>query len=194
MTSPPDSYAADADGDGAAKNPSQRRERLRPLVLGMSLGLLATIAAVIGVALWTRDTGPRLTWAAYDAAVERWEKNAPADYDLDVEQSGNRSGKIHVEVRGGEVTRMTYNGIEPEQKRTWYYWSVLGQFDTIGQELEMARDPGAAFHDSSASHMVMWTEFDPEFGYPKKYDRAVLGADFEVHWRVTRFNPLGGQK
>jgi hypothetical protein len=42
--------------------------------------------------------------------------------------------------------------------------------------------------------MVMWTEFDPEFGYPKKYDRAVLGADFEVHWRVTRFNPLGGQK
>ncbi len=86
---------------------------------------------------------------------------------------------------------MMRDGVEPKQKRTWYYWSVPGQLDTIEQELEMAQDPANSYGTPSASGTVLWAEFDPKYGYPRKFDRIVLGADQEVHWRVTRFEPIG---
>ncbi len=163
-------------------------------MLGAVLGLVAAIAAVVAFMIFTRQNSPRLTQADYTAAVERWEQHAPAGYELDLELSGNRPGKIHVEVRDGEVMHMVRDGVEPSQRRTWYYWSVPGQLDTIGQELEMARDPASSFHDPRAAQMVMWAEFDPTLGYPRKYDRVVLGADFEVHWKVTRFQAFSAKK
>lgn len=156
----------------------------------MSLGLLAALIAVVGFALVTRRNRPQLTEAVYQAAVERWDKHGPRSYDLDLELSGNRPGKIHVEVRDGEVTHMTRDGVEPKQRRTWDYWSVPGQLETIGQELEMSRDPANSFKSKSVTGMVMWAEFDPQYGYPLLYDRVVLGADFEVHWRITRFEAI----
>ncbi len=170
------------------------RSHLRPIVLGIVLGVLL---AAIGVAVYlvtTREAPPRLTEAAYEAAVKRWDAHGPADYDLDIALTGNRPSKIHVEVRDGEVAHMTRDGVEPSQKRTWYYWTVPGMLDTIGQELEMARDPAAALHNPAATEMVLWAEFDPELGYPVKYDRVVLGADFEVHWRITRFRAIEKQQ
>ena len=161
-----------------------RRLRLGPLLMGAVLGLVITIVAL---AIYNRRTLPRLTQTDYDAAVARWQKNGPADYDLDIELSGNRPGKIHLEVRDREVVHMTRDGVEPKQKRTWDYWSIPGQFDTIGQELEMAKDPAGSFHAPGASQVVMWAEFDPKFGYPKEYHRVVLGADFEAHWITRRF-------
>jgi uncharacterized protein DUF6174 len=155
------------------------------VALGLGAVLLATAAIVVIAA---RQRAPRLTRALYDAAVERWEKNGPAGYDLDLELSGNRPGKIHVEVRRGEVVHMTRDGVEPRQQRTWDYWSVPGQFETIGQELDMADDPAASFGVPGASEVVMWAQFDGTYGYPRQYDRVVLGADIEVHWKVTRFH------
>ena len=167
---------------------ARRGTRARPLLLGMSLGLLAALIAVVGIALVMRRNRPQLTEAAYQAAVERWDKHGPRSYDLDLELSGNRSGKIHVEVRDGEVVHMTRDGIEPQQRRTWDYWSVPGQLETIGQELDMARDPANSFKSKAVTGMVMWAEFDSQYGYPLVYDRVVLGGDFEVHWRITRFD------
>ena len=156
----------------------------------MSLGLAAAVVVVVVVALAMRRGRPPLTDDVYQAAVARWEEHGPANYRIDLELAGNRPGKIHVEVRGGEVVRMTRDGVEPQQKRTWDYWSVPGQLETIGQELEMARDPAASFQSKNVTRMVMWAEFDPRYGYPLVYDRVVLGGDFEVHWRVTRFEAL----
>ncbi len=65
-----------------------------------------------------------------------------------------------------------------------------GQFDTIGEELEMSRNPAQSFDAPGAAQVVLRAEFDPQWGYPKRFDRAVLGADFEVHWIVTRFKVL----
>jgi hypothetical protein len=182
----PNSSHADED----AAMPRGRRSRSRPLVLGMLFGLLVVAAAVGGYLFATRPHNRRLTEADYEAAVARWDRYGPKDYELDIELTGNRPGLIHVEVRDGEVVRMTRDGVEPKQKRTWFYWSVPGQFDTISQELEMSRDPAAAFRNPAITQMVMWAEFDPKLGYPLKYDRVVLGADYEVHWRVTRFRAL----
>lgn len=186
----PDSAAPDLAGSGAPDQSRRRGLRLRSLMLGAALGLVVAIVAVVAYLIFTREHNPRLTQADYDAAARRWETHGPASYDLDLELTGNRNATIHVEVRDGEIVHMIRDGVEPRQQRTWYYWSVPGQLDTIGQELEMARDPAASFHNPSASQMVMWAEFDPTLGYPRRYDRVVLGADFEVHWRVTRFQAL----
>jgi hypothetical protein len=172
---------------------ARRGTRARPLLLGISLGLLAALITVVGVALVMRRSRPQLTEAVYQAAVERWEKHGPRSYELDLELSGNRSGQIHIEVRDGEVTHMTRDGIEPKQRRTWDYWSVPGQLETIGQELDMARDPANSFKSKAVTGMVMWAEFDPQYGYPLVYDRVVLGGDFEVHWRITRFDAISAE-
>src|SRR5262249_26374052 len=127
-------------------------------------------------------------------ALARWEKNGPADYELDVAIAGNRPGRVHVEVRKGEVVKMTRDDVEPKQRRTWDVWSVPGMFDTIGQELENAHDPARAFNTPGATQMVMWADFDRKLGYPLRYDRVVLGANFETHWRVTNFRDLTGPK
>lgn len=190
-TSPDSTLPDDADKD-SQKN-RLHSSRTRPLVLGMALGLIAALAVIAVAMIATRRNTPRLTQAAYEAAVERWKKNGPADYELDLDLSGNRPGSIHVEVRGGEVVHMTRDGVEPQQRRTWDYWSVPGQLETILQELEMARDPAGSFKMPGVTGMVMWAEFDPKFGYPLSYDRVVLGGDFEVHWKVTRFRDLSGK-
>lgn len=174
-----------------SETPTGRR---RPILLGMLLGLAIVLVALAAWMAANRSSTPRLTEAAFDAATQRWDKRGPASYDLDIELTGNRPGKIHVEVRDGQVTRMTRDGVQPAQERTWFYWSVPGMFDTIAEELEMARDPAAAFKSPAATQMVIWAEFDPQFGYPKKYDRSVLGTNYEIHWQVTRFEPLSAPK
>jgi Family of unknown function (DUF6174) len=173
--------------------PSPLRHRPRAIVLGMGLGLVVALVVFFAIRRSAAGGPPRLTGEDYDSAVRRWDERGPASYDVDLELGGNRPGKIHVEVRGGEVTHMTRDGVEPKQKRTWDYWSVPGQLETIGQELEMARDPAGSFKAPGASQVVMWAEFDPELGYPRQYDRVVLGADFEVHWKITRFDIVESQ-
>lgn len=185
----PESPSPDEPAGGTPR--ARRRVRPAALVLGVLLGLGLVVVVGLVAMLVSRDTTPRLTAAAYAAAVARWDANGPASYNLDLDLSGRRPGKIHVEVRDGEVVHMTRDGVEPKQERTWYYWTVQGQFDTIGQELEMAQQPAESFESPQATNVVMWAEFDPQYGYPRKYDRVVLGTNFEIHWQVTKFEPVG---
>lgn len=166
-----------------------------PLALGLLVGLVGTgiVGLVLLVAQAMRDRPTVLTRADYERASARWDAHAPDSYDLDLELGGRRPGKVHVEVRDGEITHMTRDGIEPKQQRTWYYWSVPGQLDTIEQELDMAEDPAVSYGAPSASEVVLWAEFDPKYGYPRRFDRIVKGADLEVHWKVTRFEPVSPQ-
>ncbi len=170
--------------------PAKRRLRFGPMALGASLGLVAVLGVVLAVVMLSRDRTPRLTQEEYEAAARRWDERGPANYNLDLDLTGNRPGHIHVEVRDGQPVRMTRDGVQPKQERTWFYWTVPGQLDTIAEELEMARDPSASFDSPQATQMVIWAQFDPKYGYPQKYDRVVLGTNFEIHWRVTRFEPL----
>jgi hypothetical protein len=168
------------------------KRRLRPaaLILGTTLGALAVVAGLLVNSYLNRDRTPLLTRAAYETAAERWDEHGPASYALDLELTGNRPGKIHVEVRDGQPVQMIRDGVQPKQQRTWYYWTVPGQMDMIAEELDMAEDPAAAFDSPQASQMIIRAEFDPKYGYPRQYDRVVLGTDFEIHWKVTRFEPL----
>jgi hypothetical protein len=177
-------------GDTGEPATTRRRLRAGPLLLGASLGLVVVLIAVVAFVIVKRDRTPRLTTEAYEAAARRWDEHGPDNYNLDIELTGNRPGKVHVEVRDRQPVLMTRDGVEPRQERTWYYWTVPGQLDTIAQELEMAQDPTASFDSPQASQVVIWAEFDPKYGYPKRYDRAVLGTNYEIHWQVTNFEPL----
>ncbi len=183
----------DAASPSSAITPARLAWRKRrPLTFGILLGLSGSslIGLVVLIATARTNRTP-LTQAAYEEAAARWDKNGPASYDVDVELGGRRPGKVHVEVRNGEVTHMTRDGVEPKQRRTWYYWSVPGQLDTIELELEMAKDPVKSYGASGAREVALWAEFDPTYGYPRQFDRVVLGAaDLEVHWKVASFRPI----
>ncbi len=184
------SHTAAAEERAGKPRPAPSRR-----VLAILLGTVAALGVTAVIFFFAmRTNAPRLTRADYEAAVARWEKNGPANYDLDLELAGNRPGKIHVEVRDGQVTHMVRDGVEPRQKRTWDYWSVPGQLDTIGEEMEMAEHPATSFNVPAGSQVVMWAEFDPELGYPRQYHRVVLGAAYEVHWTTTRFQALSEKK
>ncbi len=161
--------------------------RAARFVLGLSLGALTVVAGLLVGTILNRSHTPLLTRAAYEEAAERWDTHGPASYNLDLELTGNRPGKIHVEVRDGRPVHMIRDGVEPKQQRTWYYWTVPGQMDMIAEELDMAENPAASFDSPKATQVVIRAEFDPEYGYPRRYDRVVLGADFEIHWTVTNF-------
>lgn len=187
------------ESNAAPQAPAARR-RFRPaaLIVGTTLGALAVVAGLLVNAYLSRGRTPLLTRAAYEAAADRWDEHGPASYTLDLELTGNRPGKIHVEVRDGQPVRMIRDGVEPRQQRTWYYWTVPGQMDMIAEELDMAENPAASFNSPQASQMIIRAQFDPKYGYPRQYDRMVLGTDFEIHWKVTRFEPhspaKGGKK
>lgn len=179
---------ADSGEPPSRENP--RSNRLRAILLGVFGGAIVVPLAIAAFVLFTRERAPLVTADNLHAAQQKWNEHGPADYELDLELTGNRPGKVHVEVRDRQVVHMTRDGVEPKQKRTWDYWSVRGMFDTIADELEMAKAPAKAFNAPAASQVMQRADFDPSLGYPRRYDRVVLGADFEVHWRVTRFEDL----
>jgi hypothetical protein len=168
-----------------------RAKRIRAIVTGIILGgmLTAGFVLLVGVLLF-RERVPALTKADYQAAVERWQTKRPKDYNCDIEVYGNRPGAIHVEVRAGEVVRMTRDGVEPRQRRTWDYWSVDGQLETIGEELAMAADPEHAFGGGATAPPILSARFHPELGYPEIYRRIVPGTQQDVTWKITRFEPF----
>jgi hypothetical protein len=161
------------------------------LAMRIVFGLLAGTLLAVAIALVVfRDRTPDLTEAGLDAAERRWQERGPQSYDMDLVIEGNRPGPVHVEVRRGQVTHMTRDGVEPKQRRTWAVWAVEGLFETIRQELDKTADPAEGFQTAPGSRMVQRAEFDPQYGYPAKYRRLVLGSNLELRWDVTRFVPL----
>jgi hypothetical protein len=161
------------------------------VVLGAVTGLvLGTLVSLVVLVWLLREDLPLLTEDALAAAEARWADQGPADYDVDLRIEGTRGGTVHVEVRDREVVAMTRDGVTPEQRRTWYFWSVPGQFDTLREDLESAADPQQGFGAPSGTRAVLRAAFDPRFGYPRIYDRMLSGTALSVRWEVTRFEPI----
>ena len=184
-----DSYEGQAkETDDQASAPVTDR-KLWKRVLATACGLIVVVIILATVRQVSLRRIPELTPAAFTAALEKWEANGPKSYDLDLEIGGNRPGTVHVEVRSGIVTAMTRDGRTPDQERTWYIWSVPGQFDTIEREMELAEDPAGEMHLGRDTRLWLRCEFDPQFGYPRVFHRAVSGGGPEVYWKVTKFEP-----
>ena len=163
--------------------------KLQPLVIlvGSTLIVLLAVAAILRFAVARKL--PVLTPARLQAAEQRWHTNGPADYDMDVNIEGNRPGTVQVEVRKQVVTKMVRDGQTPSQQRTWDVWSVPGMFATLEREIELAEDPEREMQAERGTKLWLKAEFDPDYGYPARFHRAVFGGGPEVYWHVTRFQP-----
>ncbi len=180
IESPPTSSDA-----SVARQPSRR------LAIGTGLGVVATlIIGVCTIFLMLRDTTPELTNAALEAAIERWEAGGPTSYNMDLAIGGARPGKVHVEVRDGQVTAFTRNGQTPKRRQTWVVWTVPGQFDTIDREQELAADPSGEMGLPLDTRLLLRAEFHPRWGYPVRYRRLVLGSGPVVTWEITQFEAV----
>jgi hypothetical protein len=136
---------------------------------------------------------PTLDEAALDRAETLWDEEGPASYDLDLMIRGERPGPVHIEVRSGEVTAMTRDGVAPRQRRTWEYWTVPSQFDMMRRDLVGALDPAEGFNVPPDARVIMRARFDPQYGYPAHYQRSIPGTHNEVEWEITRFEVVSTQ-
>lgn len=108
---------------------------------------------------------------------------------MDITIGGRQPGEVHIEVRDGTVTKMTRDGVTPSQSRTWEYWTVPEQFETIAQDFDSAERSGG-FGAAPGTQTTLKAEFDTTLGYPRRYERYVLGTNLNVDWTVTRFEAV----
>jgi hypothetical protein len=176
------SLTAEATPGSSSDKPSDVRT-----IAAVLVGAVLVVAAVIVVVrLFAAERMTVLTVASLDEAERLWQSAGPSSYDIDIELRGAQPGAIQAQVRNGEVTALTRDGRTP-QPRTWRYWSVPGLFETLERELVLAEDPE---HEARAAAGTQWhvrCEFDPQFGYPRRYHRFVTPGGPEVFWHVTRF-------
>jgi len=174
---------------GPAEGSVDSKVRLSPRKIAFVLGSAALAVACVVLALqyFVAERLPILSEAILQAASERWQKNGPASYDLDLELGGAQPGSVHVEVRNKAVTLETRDGRTPG-RWTWDTWSVPGLFDTLSQDLQIAEDPEQQIQAAPGTKWRLRCEFDPQYGYPLQYHRLVTGGP-EVFWRVTKFQP-----
>lgn len=154
-----------------------------------TIGVVALAAVVIvGFALLRmgRSGLPEIKPTDLDAARERWAGAAVENYDIAITLAGRQSGEIKVQVRGGRPTAMTRNGVQPKQERTWEPWTVPGMFDTIDVDFDNRKDAREKFGVEPESVKIR-CEFDPEFGYPKRYLHQTFGRQQDLEWTVTEF-------
>jgi hypothetical protein len=179
--------AGSANGDATAMDQHARFRRRLLLIWG--LAMITGIAAVLlALELFVARRLPELTIEQLEVARAKWEQAGPRSYDLELEIFGERPGPVHVEVRGGEVTNVTINGRQPSP-HTRNTWTVDGQFNTLEQELLLAEDPVHQMQSKAGVSLRLRCEFDPQYGYPREYQRTVSGGGPDVYWRVTSFVP-----
>src|SRR5689334_20504808 len=91
MDGEPDETVADVD------LPRRNPLRLRTIALGMVLGTIVGVgAAVVTLSLMLHgERLPQVTFETLNAAGERWAKNGPLNYDLDLELAGVNPGVAH---------------------------------------------------------------------------------------------------
>lgn len=161
-------------------------------MLGLVAGLVVGAMAVVGlVLLRSENVSPRLTPELFRAAVEKWKRGGPRDYDIEVQVTGSQPATYYVEVRGGEARLALRNGRPLTQRRTFSTWSVPGMFATMARDVDALERHAAGQADASTPEVNLRATFDARYGYPARYRRIQYGSSVEVEWHVVRFEVHG---
>ena len=108
----------------------------------VAASFLGVLTAVVGLMAWTAISNqgklPPLAVEDFERARQRWQANAPLDYDVTIEVAGRQAAVYHVEVRAGEVVVSTRNSRPLKQRRTRGTWSVPGMFNTMQSDVDNA--------------------------------------------------------
>ncbi len=148
-------------------------------------GAIVLMAAILlGMKLLIAEDMPLLTQERLQTGLEQWEARGPASYDLDVKISGAQPGIAHVEVRDGAVTSAMRDGL-PLQEWNKDEWSIPGQFEALERELEFAENPQEQMDAPPGAKVWQRCEFDPEYGYPRRFHRYATGGAPQVSWETT---------
>jgi len=171
----------------------RRRVRASKLVAGVILGVgIGILFALIATVAWLHPAAAELNEDELARAEKIWRETAPADYDIDVRVTGRQPGDYHVEVRRGQPALASRNGFATPQ-RVWDVWTVNGMFDTIHQEIEQAQNPDGPFGSLRGSQVIQRAAFDDRFGYPRRYQRIVMGTELEIAWEVIEFREVAAR-
>jgi hypothetical protein len=153
---------------------------------------LAAIVAPLVYNLWIQLRPEQLT-----EARQRWQENAPANYDLEylirtTHAGQEEEGQYRVVVRGGQVVLVVDNGdvvnLNPSLALvagpTVFALSPAdaGQY---GVPALFARIEAALRQDEAAGRRSFSTaQFDPKDGHPFHYVHRVQGTKERVEWNV----------
>jgi hypothetical protein len=156
----------------------------RSMILGVLGAALLLAAVLIGLKVFVADKTPELTEEAFRVAFQKWGEKGPVSYDLDVQIGGAQPGIAHVEVRNRAVTVATRDGL-PLQDWNKDEWSIPGQFEALEREFEFAEDPQGEMQAPPGAQVWLRCEFDPEYGYPRRFHRYATGGAPQVYWRTS---------
>jgi Family of unknown function (DUF6174) len=107
-----------------------------------------------------------------------------ADRDLSVDYEGqlHSTVKFLVQVRGGQVVRVTANG-QPLDPALWPAFDASGLFTALARRTEEDASSGAWVFSLGT--------FDPQNGLPLRYVRSVRSPRERVQCLVQGFTPVG---
>ena len=157
------------------------RRRLPAAIMGVLGGLVTFLIAMFLLS----DRVPEMTPELLSQAQDQWAKQQLASYRIQVTVEGRQPGVYETEVRGGEVTRATFNDQPLTSRRTMSTWSVDGMFRTLDYDAE-----AQANHREPDPQLTLRAQFNSEFGYPERYHRIEWGSPNELLWTVTAFTPI----
>jgi hypothetical protein len=177
---------ADPAGTSAASPVATFKVTQAAAILGAFVLIIGGV--ILLLQLFVARRLPEMTEARFDAAQALWEKNGPANYDMDINITGAQPGVVNIQVRDGKPTAMTRDGVAPEE-RTWSAWSVTGMFKTLTEEFAIKDDPTHKGQGEPGAEVWLRCEFDSEFGYPRIYQRLMTGGGPQIEWHVTKFEP-----
>ena len=182
---------SDAPDHQPRGRPATRRVSSRSIVIGVIVVGLVAVVNVAGIIYFMRpENDPLFTQQSLDKAEDRWRQHGPASYDMDIEVSGRQHGNVHVEVRGGQPSLVTYNDKPLNNDAQIHPWTVDGLFDVIRHEADLAENPQHGFPAPHGSRAILRVSYDPRLGYPRRYHRVVTSSDLEIRWKVTRFHAV----
>ena len=163
--------------------------------------IAAIVMSVIVAVPYVRGQTEPVTRERLTAARERWKSANISSYDLDLETTGAQTGLYHIEVRGGQLAKITRNG-QSMNPADGDYWTVDGWLQAIEEDLDNAEKPQA---DDAASHCQYWlrVRYHTTLGYPLRYIREqkqpsrrtatgleVSGNSQGVQMRVSRLEVI----
>ena len=155
------------------------RIRLFALCLG---GILGIIVAVITMLLMGPGQIPELNASSFNQALNQWGSNRLMNYEIEITVQGRQPGRYRTTVQDGEVVSAEFNNNALTNPRTMSTWTVDGMFRTIDYDVQAQLN-----RDAQDPELTLRAEFNPQYGYPQKYQRIQWGSLNELNWEVTRF-------
>ena len=157
-------------------------------MIGGGLALLTVFAIVV---IWSRRGQlPEVDSTIHARQFAAWERVAPPNYDIEIHVTGRQPATYVVQVRDYKVVLATRNETPLLQERTKGTWSVPGMFDTMESDLANSEAVAEKRLTKYSPRVTVRASFHPQWHFPDAYQRIQWGSQYEVQWKVTRFEVI----